>query len=64
VTIAEYRTTRRLLGQREAELEERWQVSGAHAWCWPHDLAPWAERTRRLRTETSALAPAEEGANS
>jgi hypothetical protein len=26
-----------------------WQVSGRPAWCWPHTLKPWAERTGRLR---------------
>ena len=26
-----------------------WRVGRDPAWCWPHQILPWAERTGRLR---------------
>jgi hypothetical protein len=29
----------------------RWRVGGDPAWCWEHDIRPWAVQTRRLPVE-------------
>jgi hypothetical protein len=33
--------------------EERWKIGGDPAWCWEHDIEPWARRTGRLPNQTS-----------
>lgn len=47
------RKTANMWKTRDLLPEPQWRVGKDPAWCWPHQIQPWARKTRRLDEDSA-----------